>query len=144
MHKPLQVNVSVRELSSPVLGSFFVNYVFGLRWMLSQDVLSFFFPPLLPVLCLLMKPTLTHPLLHSFQPPLPPLLVPLSVLFYVLPCPVSAPSHHVRFSHSVFSFSLLPAPLALPPGNVGTVMFMKPFNVLCNYPGNTSHHYSCQ
>lgn len=43
-----------------------------------------------------------------------------------------------------FCFFPLPAPLALPPGRGGTVMFMKPFNVLCNYPGNTSHHYSCQ
>lgn len=54
----------------------------------------------------------------------------------------SAPSRCVRFSHSLFF--PLPAPLALPPSRGGTVMFMKPFNVLCNYPGNTSHHYSCQ
>lgn len=43
-----------------------------------------------------------------------------------------------------FCFFPFPASLALPLGRGGTVMFMKPFNVLCNYPGNTSHHYSCQ
>lgn len=34
--------------------------------------------------------------------------------------------------------------LARPSGDGGTVMFMNPFNVLCNYPGNTSHDYSRQ
>lgn len=43
-----------------------------------------------------------------------------------------------------FCFFLLPGPLALPPGDGGTVTFMKAFNVLCNYPGNTCHHYSRQ
>lgn len=85
----------------------------------------------------------SSPTLFPFSPSSPPFTaLCAAVLLYTLPCPVSAPSHCLRFSRSVFF--LLPAPLALPPGHVGTVMFMKPFNVLCNYPGNTSHHYSCQ
>lgn len=44
---------------------------------------------------------------------------------------------HVHFPPSVCSSS---NPLALPPGSGGTVMFMNPFNVPCDYPGNTSHN----
>lgn len=75
--------------------------------------------PLLPSKC----PLLFHPSLYS----------PLCCFGSLSPCPFLS-----------FCFFLLPAPLALPPGRGGTVMFMKPFNVLCNYPGNTSHHYSRQ
>ena len=79
-----------------------------------------------------------------FTPPTPPAsALYSSILLSRAPlCCLCSP---LTVSASLISvFSSLPAPLALPPGRGGTVMFMKPFNVLCNYPGNTSHHYSRQ
>lgn len=135
-----------------------VNCSCGLCWTLVWHV-CFFFPSCFMFKCSTMESmhmvafTTVIPSVHlfhtpAFSPPPPP---PSSPYRLPSPLPSSFLLHLVLLlrplavSGSLIHFFFpLPAPLALPPSRGGTVMFMKPFNVLCNYPGNTSHHYSCQ
>lgn len=130
-----------------------VNRSCGLCWTLIQHVVFFFFSS-----CFMFRPSAMESMImvtftpvifsvHIFPtPPFLPLLSSKCPLLFHPPlysplCCFCSPSLCPFLS---FCFFPLPAPLALPPGRGGTVMFMKPFNVLCNYPGNTSHHYSGQ
>lgn len=134
------VSVCVCVLSCADLND--VNCICGLFWTLGQ--LGFFFLFLFrcsaiesTIICDLSSCHLYDSFFFLFSSRCPLLLHPPSLL-----CPCFCSISLCPFLS--FCLFLNPAPLALPPGYRGTAMFMKPFNVLCNYPGNTSHHYSCQ
>lgn len=127
-----------------------VNCSCGLCWTLVRRT---FFPP-----CFMFRRSAMESMhmvtfttvilsIHLFYSPAfstPPYLLPsLLPSFFLLHLVLLLSPLAVSGSPFPF-FSPLHAPLALPPSKGGTVMFMKPFNVLCNYPGNISHHYSCQ
>lgn len=89
----------------------------------------------------------------------PPLFHHLNLFFFTIKCELESAT-------SVFLLSVLPlclimllsfypsiylavtflvvCELAIPLGRKGTLMFIKAFNVLCNYSGNTSFYYSLQ
>lgn len=61
--------------------------------------------------------------------------LPLCLLMLLAFCP---------YIYFAVIFFLVILKLAIPPGRGGTLMFIKVFNVLCNYSGNTFSYYSLQ